>query len=83
MAKKKKKKGKMFLVLKVIGLESGSTNSLNLENNTCHRHSMCYEAPLRFKITLRQIFFKSGSLRVMRKYDESAPMKILQGFGTL
>ena len=26
---------------------------------------------------------KSGSLRVMKKYDESALMKILQAFGTL
>ena len=26
---------------------------------------------------------KSGSLRVMKKYDESALMKILEAFGTL
>ena len=44
---------------------------------------MCYETSLRFNISLREIFFKSGSLRVMKKYDESALMQILQEFGTL
>ena len=44
---------------------------------------MCYETPLRFKTSLTEIFFKSGSLRVMEKYDESAVMQILQEFGTL
>ena len=73
----------MFLVFKIIPFESGSTNSLNLEKDTSHWQSPCYETPLRFKISLRQIFFKSSSLRVMKKYDESAPMHLLQGFGTL
>ena len=70
------KNQKKFLVLKIIAFESGSTNSLNLEKDTCHWQSMCYETPLRFKISLREIFFKSGSLRVMKKYDESALMQI-------
>ena len=49
----------------------------------CHWLSMCYETPLRFKISLREIVFKSGSLRVMKKYDESALMQIVQVFGTV
>ena len=30
-----------------------------------------------------EIFFNSGSMRVMEKHDESALMQIRQGFGTL
>ena len=63
--------------------ESETTNCLNLEKNTFHWHSMCYETSLRFNVSLREIFFKSGSIIVMEKYDESALMKILQEFGTL
>ena len=44
---------------------------------------MCRETSLRFNISLREIFFKSGLIRVMEKYDESALIHILQGFGTL
>ena len=77
-----KKNQKKLLVLKIIGFEAVTTYSLNLQENTCHWQSMCYEKPLRFNISLREIFFKSGSLRVMKKYDESALMQILQEFGT-
>ena len=73
----------MFLLLKIIVFELGTTNSLNLEKDTCHWQSMCYETPLRFNISLREIFSKSGSDRVMKKYDESALMQILQEFWTL
>ena len=61
---------KMFLVLKVIAFQSETTNSHNPEEDTCHWQSMYYETPLRFKISLREIFSKSGSLRVMKKYDD-------------
>ena len=78
-----KKNQKKFFVFKLIAFESGSTNSLNLEKDTCHWQSMCYETSLRFKISLWDIFFKSGSIRVMEKYHESVLIQILQGFGTL
>ena len=74
---------KKFSILKIIAFESGSTNSLNLEKDTCHWQSMCYETPLRFNISLREIFSKSGSPRLMKKYDESALMPVLQEFGSL
>ena len=77
------KNPKSFSVLKKIAFESGSTNSLNLEKDTCHWHSMCYKKSLRFNILLRQIFSKKGSIKVTGKYDESAVMQILQEFGTL
>ena len=74
---------KRILVLKISASESGTTNSQNPEQDNCHWQSMCYETPLRFNISLREIFSKSGSPIVMKKYDESALMQISQDFGTL
>ena len=74
---------KKLLVLKIIAFESGTTNSHNPEQDICHWQSMCYETPLRFNISLREIFSKSGSTILMKKYDESALMQISQEFGTL
>ena len=70
------KNQKIFLVLKITGLESGTTNSHNPEQDTWHWQSMYYETPLRFNISLKEIFSRLGSLRVMKKYDESALMQI-------
>ena len=77
------KNQKKLLVLKIIAFESGTRNSHNPEQDICHWQSMCYETPLRFNISLREIFSKSGSSRVMKKYDEISLMQILQEFGTL
>ena len=73
---------KLFL-LKIIASESGTTNSHNPEQYICHWQSMCYETPLRFNISLREIFSKSGSHIVMKKYDESVLIQISQEFWTL
>ena len=78
-----KQNQKKFLVLKIIAFELGTSNSHNPEQDTRHWQAMCYKTPLRFKISLREIFSKSGTLRVMKKYDESALMQILQEFCTL
>ena len=67
----------------IIAFGSTTTNSLNLEKAICHWQSMCNQISLRFNISLSENIFKSGSLRVMRKYDESALMQIVQVFGTL
>ena len=72
-----------FLLLKIIAFESGKANSHNPHNDICHWQSMCYKTHLRFNISLREIFCKSGSNRVMKKYDESALMPVLQEFGSL
>ena len=77
------KNEKKVLDLKIIAFESMATNSDNPEQHTCHWQSTCYETPLTNKISLREIFSKSVSLRVMKKYDQSALMMILQAFGTL
>ena len=74
---------KKLLVLRIIAFESGTTNSQNPEQDNCHWQSMIYETPRRFTISLREIFSKSASAIVMKKYDESSLMKISQDFGTL
>ena len=71
------------MVLKIIAFESGTTNSQNLEQDNCHWQSICYETPLGFTISLREIFSKSGSPIMMKKYDEIVLMQILEEFGTL
>ena len=72
-----------FFLFKVIAFESVETDSHNPKEDTCHWQSMCYETPLKFNTELREIFSKSGSLRVMKKYDESALMLLLQEIGSL
>ena len=72
-----------LLVLKIIAFESGTTNSHNPEHDICHWQSMCYETPLRVNISLKEILSKWGSPRVMKKYDESTLMPVLQEFGSL
>ena len=74
---------KKFLVLKIIAFQLGTRDPHNPKEDTCHWQSMCYETPLKFNTELREIFSKSGSLRVMKKYDESALMLLLQEIGSL
>ena len=74
---------KKKLVLKIIAFKLRTTNCQNPQEDNCHWQSMCYERSLTFNISLREIFPKSGSPRVMKKYDESAFMQISQEFGAL
>ena len=74
---------KRILVLKISASESGTTNSHNPEQDICHWQSMCYETTLRFKVSPREIFSKSGRPIVMKKYDENALIQISQDFATL
>ena len=73
---------KKYLVLKRSAFESGKTNSQNPEQDNCHWQSMCYETPVRFNISLREIFSEWGCW-VMKKYDGSGLMQIWQEFGTV
>ena len=74
---------KKILVLKISAFQWGTTNSHDLEQDICHWQSMCYETPLRFNISLREIFSNSASPRMVKKYDESDHMPVLQESGTL
>ena len=72
---------KKFLVLKIIAFESGTTNSHNPEQDTCHWQSMCYEKHLRFNISLREIFSKSGSSRVMKNMMKVLSFRFYESLG--
>ena len=52
---------KKLLVSKIIAFESETTNSHNPEQDICPWQSMSYGTALRFNISLREIFSKSGS----------------------
>ena len=58
---------KKNLVSKRSAFQSGTTNSQTPEYDNCHWQSMCYETPLRFNTSLREIFSKSGSPRGDKK----------------
>ena len=60
------KKEKKIFAFKKIALDLGSTNSRILEQDTCHWQSICYQASLRFNISLRVVYSKAGFLRVMK-----------------
>ena len=60
------KNQKKILVLKKTSLDLGSTTSRILEQDTCHWQSICYQATLRFKISLSEVYSKAGSIRVMK-----------------
>ena len=77
----KRKNAKKVSLLKIIELESGKTSSLNLEKDTCHWQSMCYETRLRFNISLREIFFKSNSLRVMKNMIKVLSCRFYKSLG--
>ena len=84
IAEIERKNQKNFLVLKISAFESSHTrNSQNPEQDNYHWQSMCYETPLGFNRSLREIFSKSGSPIMMKKYDESALIQILLEFWTL
>ena len=78
-----KKIVKKFFVFKINAFESGTRNSHNPEQDTCDYQSMFYKTPLRFNISLTEIFSNTGSLRVMKKSDKIALMQILQEFWIL
>ena len=74
---------KRIFVVKVIAFESGTNNCQNPEQDNCHWQSVCYETPLRFNISVREITSERGSLKVLKKSVKSALMLILLEFGIL
>ena len=77
------KNQKKFLLFKIIAFEPGSSNPDNIEEDTCLWLSICYQESQKLNMSLRDVYPKPGSLRVMKKQDESTPLQILQVFGYL
>ena len=67
---------KTNFVLKISSFESRTANSHNPAHDNCHWQSMCYKPTLGFNISQREIFSKSGSLRVLKKSGKSALTQI-------
>ena len=76
-----KKVWKNNLVEKITAFESGTTNSNNPEQDNCHWQSMCYETSLRFNISLREIFCKSGCPRVMENMIKLLSCRFYKSLG--
>ena len=57
---------KKFLVFKIMVFEPGSPKSPIVEQDTTRWQSICYQATRIFKISLREVYSKPGSLRVMK-----------------
>ena len=74
------KNQKIFLVFKIIAFEPGSTNSHNPEHDTCIWQSICYQATLRFKISIKEVYSKAGSLRVMKNIVKVLSRRFYKSF---
>ena len=62
---------KKFFVFQIIAFELAITNYGYTEQDTCNRLSICQQTLLRFHLRLGQTFYKSTSLRMMKKHDET------------
>ena len=74
----KQKIEKNIFVFQIILFELGVTNSRNIEQATCPRQSMCQQTPLRLDLIVRETFFKSTSLRMIKKHYKTALREISQ-----
>ena len=75
-----KNENKLF-DLKIIAFQSGRRNSHNPEQDICHWQSICYETPLTFNISLREIFSQSGSPRVMKNMMKVLSCRFVKSLG--
>ena len=72
-----------FFELKIFVSEEGSTDSHILEQDTCHWQSICYQATQKFNISLREVCYKPGSLRVIENIMKVLLCKICKSLGPL
>ena len=72
----KKKIEKYFVIFEIIASEFVALNCLYQEENTCHRHSVCYETVLRFCISLTETFCMTISFPVIKKYRKGRVLQI-------
>ena len=76
------KNPKKLFLFKIIVFEQGSKNSHILEQDTCHWQSICYQATQRFNMSLRVVYSKPGSLRVLKNITKVLSCRIYKSLGT-
>ena len=76
-----KKIAKKFFVFEIIASELVTLNCLYKEENTWHRHSVCWETVLRFSMSLTETFCKSIAFTVINKYGKATAMQTSTMFG--
>ena len=76
-----KKNQKIFFIFQITAFEIGVSNLHNLEQDTCHRMSMCSQTPQRFHLTLGETFSKSISLRMMKNMIKVLLSRFRRYFG--
>ena len=57
---------KKFFKFNIFVSEQGSTNSHILKQDTCHWQKICDQATQKFNMSLRDVYSKPGSLRVIK-----------------
>ena len=67
---------KKFFEFKILVSYQGSTNSHILEQDTCQWQPISYQATLKFKMSLRGVYSKPGSLRVIKNIMKVFSCKI-------
>ena len=72
----KKKIQKKFFVFEIITSEFVALNCLYQEQNTYHRHSVCYETVLRFCISPTETFCQTSDIPVINKYGKRGVSQI-------
>ena len=72
----KKKSQEKFFVFEIIAFEYVALNCLYQEENTCHRHSVCWETVLRFCVSLTETFCKTTPFAVINKSGKRAVLEI-------
>ena len=76
------KNPKKLFLFKIIVFEQGSKNSHILEQDTCHWQSICYQVTQRFKMSLRDVYSKPGSVRVMKNIMKVLSCKSYKSLGS-
>ena len=76
-----KKNQEQFLLFKIIAFEPGSSNSDNIEEDTCLWQSICYQETQSFNMSLMHVYSKPGSLRVIKNIMKVLSCRIYKSLG--
>ena len=73
---------KKFFVFQIIAFELGVANSHNLEQDTCHRQSICKQKHPRFHLTLAETYSKLTSLRMIKELIKALSWRFSKQLGS-